>query len=71
MDRGRARGGPSGTKNGHIWSKLWPKLGQIFGHHPGDPYHSGYFVQALEADIFFEVQLNPANFAFRLPHRQS
>ena len=40
-DRGRARGGPSGIKNGHLWPKLWPKFGQIFGHHPGDPYHSG------------------------------
>ena len=41
MDRGRARGGPSGTKNGHLWPKLWPKFDQNFGHHPGDPYHSG------------------------------
>ena len=42
-DRRRARGGPSRTKNGHLWPKLWPKFGQIFGHHPGDPYHSDIF----------------------------
>ena len=39
-DRGRAKGGPLGTKNGHLWSKLWTKIGQTFGHHPGDPDHS-------------------------------
>ena len=25
-DRGRAKGGPSGTKNGHLWAKLWPNF---------------------------------------------
>ena len=43
-DRGRARGGPSGTKNGHIWPKLEPKFGQNFGHHSGDPGHSVFDV---------------------------
>ena len=42
--RGRARGGPSGIKNGHLWPKLWSKFGQIFGHHPGDPYHSDIYI---------------------------
>ena len=39
-DRGRARGKPSRTENGHPWPKLWPNFAQIFGHHPGDPGHS-------------------------------
>ena len=39
-DRRRAKGWPSGTKNGDLWPKLCPKFGHFFGHHPGDPYHS-------------------------------
>ena len=36
----RAKGGPSATKNGHLWPKLCPKFDQNFGHHPGDTDYS-------------------------------
>ena len=34
-DRGRAKGGPSGTKNGDLWPKLWTNFAQIFGPSSG------------------------------------
>ena len=39
-DPGRARGGPSMTKNGHLWPKISQIFCKFFGQHPGDPYHS-------------------------------
>ena len=53
MDRGRARGGPSRVKNGHLWTKLKPRFGRNFGHHLGDPGHSGirfHIPSAIEDD---------------------
>ena len=40
-DPGRARGGPSGTKNDPLWPKIHRTFSKTFGHHPGDSYHSG------------------------------
>ena len=37
---GRARGGPSMTKIGHLWPKNDQYVNKNFGHHPGDPCHS-------------------------------
>ena len=47
-DPGRARGGPSRTKNGHLWPKNGQKLAKVFDHHPGDLNHSVlYYMQVV------------------------